>query len=381
MITAKYSIEGFKCFLKSDFELKKITVLTGANGSGKSSVIQSMLLLRLGIERNLGSHELSDFTGNTWVGKETPLNLGYKLNLGTYFDIFNNTGLVDNKIKLALNDELFEISFPEKENNQNSVYLKLVEANYDSRNIPFWRKHHFYYLNAERIGPRYNNSINYTEYPHCGYSGEYTAQVILDNPFYKVDLKRLYKGAEDTSDRLPLQIDSWIDFICPGTSVKPKYLGELVAQIRLRNQGSNADVLSTNIGFGITYALPIITTGLIAESGCMFIVENPEAHLHPKAQSNIGYFLGRIAASGVHIIVETHSEHVINGIRRAILEAEDSTHEDISIYFFDGFDTNKMIKITKVSVDREGELTPFPRDFFDQLQQDMAAIFRIRKSK
>ena len=60
-----------------------------------------------------------------------------------------------------------------------------------------------------------------------------------------------------------------------------------------------------NTGFGFTYALPIVLDGLMAPAGSMMIVENPEAHLHPRAQSNMGYFLGRMAAAGVRIIVET----------------------------------------------------------------------------
>ena len=67
----------------------------------------------------------------------------------------------------------------------------------------------------------------------------------------------------------------------------------------------------------------------------MLIVENPEAHLHAKAQSNMGYFLARMAAAGVRVIIETHSEHIVNGIRRMIVEGRTGmSADDRSIYFF-----------------------------------------------
>lgn len=91
---------------------------------------------------------------------------------------------------------------------------------------------------------------------------------------------------------------------------------------------------ATNVGFGITYALPILVSGLTVPEGGMLLVENPEAHLHAKAQSNMGYFLARMAAAGVRVIIETHSEHIVNGIRRMIVEGKsEMSHKDMTIYF------------------------------------------------
>ncbi len=105
------------------------------------------------------------------------------------------------------------------------------------------------------------------------------------------------------------------------------------------------------------------------------IVENSEAHLQPKAQSNMGFFIAKMAAAGMKVIVETHSEHIINGMRRAALSLSNLSHEDLTIYFADPqTDPNKPLEIT---MDSDGNLSEFPIDFFDQARQDLLEIIRL----
>ena len=131
---------------------------------------------------------------------------------------------------------------------------------------------------------------------------------------------------------------------------------------------------STNVGFGISYALPILVDALLAKEGNWFVVENPEAHIHAKAQSNMGYFLGTMAAAGLRVIVETHSEHIVNGIRRAAIVGGRLTPEDVNIYFFHGKSESELL-----SIDEYGNLSDFPVDFFDQSRQDMLEIIKWQR--
>lgn len=90
-----------------------------------------------------------------------------------------------------------------------------------------------------------------------------------------------------------------------------------------------------NVGFGYTYILPIIVSGLIAQKGQILIVENPEAHLHPKAQSEIAKFLALVASCGVQIYIESHSEHILNGLRiSTLIDSIDITKDDVQIFYF-----------------------------------------------
>jgi predicted ATPase len=179
---------------------------------------------------------------------------------------------------------------------------------------------------------------------------------------------------------LPL-VNKWLDSICPNVLVTSVPVGNMNYQIKLTGSSNKSPMLATNIGFGISYALPIIVTGLIAKRNCLFIVENPEAHLHPKGQSNIGYFLGKVAEAGVKIIIETHSEHVVNGLRRAILESNSLKANDANIYFFNGFDSKQSSKVELIGIDEDGSLSKFPKDFFDQVNQDLSEIIKLRNKK
>ena len=171
-----------------------------------------------------------------------------------------------------------------------------------------------------------------------------------------------------------------MDFIIPGIEINiDAFLKTNTARVSLRKKGSDTEFLHpNNIGFGITYVLPIIVSGLIAQKGCMMIVENPEAHLHPSGQSRIGQFLGRIAGSGIQVVVETHSEHVINGVRLATLKKSISPKK-VSILYFSQDTRAGTPKVEPINVTIDNDLTKWPAGFFDQEQRDLAEIIKNRK--
>jgi len=378
MQNIKYTISGFKCFEDKTFELKNITLLTGSNGTGKSSFIQALLLIRSAIEKNCIDSDSADYITTSWKDAYIPLNGPYQLNLGSIYDIFNDSKNSSNVIKIEIGDELFSINLPIDEDENDRVAINL-NTQFSGGEVNFWRKQKFYYLHTERLGPRLGIDSVYTDFPHCHYKGENTAEVISK---YGVSVKisddRL--NLQTRSHNLNLQIDEWLGLICPGTlGVQVKQLDLNRYQITMRSSAKKDSVLATNIGFGISYSLPIIVNGLIAEKDSVFIVENPEAHLHPKGQSQMGYFLGMVAASGVRVIIETHSEHIVNGIRRASLNKNSLSPENVGIYFFEDLAINEH-QTKEIKINKLGELESFPKDFFDQVGQDMAEIFRLKNS-
>jgi predicted ATPase len=129
----------------------------------------------------------------------------------------------------------------------------------------------------------------------------------------------------------------------------------------------------SNIGYGMTYAFPILVGGLIAPSGSTFIIDSPEAHLHPAAQAAMGRFLAKISASGVQILIETHSDHVMDGVRIAVRDGLLSNNS-ASFHYFDR--TDDGIKITSPKIDSEGKLSEWPRGFFDQHRKNAAKLIR-----
>src|SRR5438046_1441121 len=86
----------------------------------------------------------------------------------------------------------------------------------------------------------------------------------------------------------------------------------------LGHQVASSEYRPTNVGFGITYALPIVVSILSARPGSLVIIENPEAHLHPRGQVRMGELLSLASTAGIQVLIETHSDHVLNGIRLAV---------------------------------------------------------------
>ncbi len=136
----------------------------------------------------------------------------------------------------------------------------------------------------------------------------------------------------------------------------------------------------TNVGFGYSYILPIIVSGLIAKEGEILIIENPEAHLHPKAQSELTKFLAKVASCGIQIFIESHSEHILNGLRVAMLKEDiEINNEDLNILYFQNEEENPFVKL---DLQPNGKIKNWVDGFFDQQEQDLAEIFKLgRKQK
>ena len=160
------------------------------------------------------------------------------------------------------------------------------------------------------------------------------------------------------------------------TLISAKYNKDVnVAFFNVCTKYNNNNVFfkSEDVGYGFTYSLPILVAGLTAKSGDTIIVENPEAHLHPAAQSVIGKFLGLISKLNIQVFVETHSEHIINALR--IMVAQNVVRNtDVNIMYFD----NSYESFCKnVNLGRRGEIEEWPDVFFDQTEKDLNIILGL----
>lgn len=379
------SIENFKCFNEIKVPLNQLTILAGANGNGKSTVIQSLLFLRRTIEhcsRWEGS-PVNQYNYEAINGLNVELNGSYCLSLGNSEEIIPRN-FKSNQLKFAIekDSEKFGISYIS--DSDNLLWLKpdkLENTLNVSKSLTSLFLQEFYYLNAERVGPRVRQDITFFDFPNTGFKGEYVAQLIGDTNFnYKFEVEENRRNNKTNNKRLEQQVNAWLDEIMPGVSVSASYdINTLSAQIRIDNgYTSGESSIATNIGFGISYVLPIIVSGLIARRGSYLIVENPEAHLHPSAQSKIGRFLSMIAKAGVKVIVETHSDHFINGVQISCATGE-INNEDVTINFFSHEQPKLQPKLESISINKLGELSSWPKGFFDQTQVDFAQLFKIRR--
>lgn len=344
-------INGFKCFVDKHFELSNLTLLTGANASGKSSVVQALLFLKNASE----SEEI-----NRVLSLENPR---YAFDFGNPDSLINNE-LKSDEVTISLSGGI-SMKFNGGKQEETRKLLVGIEGLQELKNL-FGSG--LTYFTAERQGPRYEYARKTSYEDGCGCKGENTGNVIADNWNTRISGNRLLFSSEQQA-LFNVALDNWLNFIFPGVKIYVQQIGAQSYQVLIRESFHNFQTDSTNIGFGISYALPILVGSLLAKDGGWLIVENPEAHIHAKAQSNMGYFLGLMAAAGLRVVVETHSEHIVNGIRRAAIISGRLKPEEVNIYFFKGKSESELI-----TVDDYGNLSDFPVDFFDQSRQDMLEI-------
>jgi predicted ATPase len=115
--------------------------------------------------------------------------------------------------------------------------------------------------------------------------------------------------------------------------------------------------------------LPIVVAALSANAGDLLLIENPEVHLHPAGQALMGRFLAEIGAGGIQVLVETHSDHVLNGIRRAV-KGKVIEPENVALHFFRPRDTTGE-QVTTPMLDAAGNIDRWPDGFFDQFDKDI----------
>jgi len=376
------NIKSFKCFREADIPLNNLTVFTGANGKGKSTAIQALLLLRRTIE-HCAKWENNRFNMDELSGLNVELNGPYCLNLGnSAYIITADSGANTIFLGISSEDNIFGVTYSINEGKELWITPITPFTNEFADNPLCYQE--FYYLNAERIGPRLSQEIHFYDYCNVGHKGEYTAQIVHDlNYDFRVDEKRVNKEFL-VGSRFEHHINAWLNYILSDVSITSHYDEKtLIARIEVENSYSKGNpVAPTNTGFGISYILPIIVSGLIAKTDRFLIVENPEAHLHPSAQSKIGYFLGVIANSGVRVILETHSDHVINGIQLAVAK-KNIPHDSITINFFSNDDVNSETdknqpNIKSIGITKVGNLSDWPKGFFDQSQIDYSLLIKQR---
>jgi Uncharacterized conserved protein len=189
----------------------------------------------------------------------------------------------------------------------------------------------------------------------------------------------LHSGAKQRD--LVSQVNAWLGDISPGTKLSLRPYAELDL-VQIQYQFKTGSELTdayrpTNVGFGLTYVLPIIVAVLSAQPGELLLIENPEAHLHPRGQRRMGELLGSAASAGVQIVVESHSDHALNGIRLAV-RAGSLEPADVAIHFFSRTEQTGQTHLvhTSPTIDRNGRLSDWPDGFFDEWDLALAELLK-----
>lgn len=360
-MVSRIQIKNFKCLRDHEFELKPLTILAGANGSGKSSLIQAVLLLQ-------ACHEAA--TGDGIVGMEKV----FSHNIGAVSQLISQNFVDTQEAAISADIAQYPIgihlTLGGTKKQRMAVSGNVGKIPQDSFPI-------FQYLNAERLGPRLNTGIGASD-KIISPDGQNAAYLVdlADQEEYVVS-NDLRSGSEPM--KFSYQVEKYLSAIMG--NVKLYYeidYNSAFVKTTIQTPAAEQPVTPPLTGFGYSYAFPIVVAGLLCSCTCFsnmtLIVENPEAHLHPSAQSNMGKFLALLAGCGVQVIVETHSEHIIDGARLQL--AHEKKTDCMRVQFFSYDEQGTSVK--QIDVNQKGELTSWPKGFFDQKQKDLRELLSMK---
>src|SRR5262249_11560138 len=116
---------------------------------------------------------------------------------------------------------------------------------------------------------------------------------------------------------------------------------------------------------------------LSARPGALLLIENPEAHLHPRGQRRMGELLAAAASAGVQIVAETHSDHALNGVRLSVQDGK-LAPDNVAIHFFSRTETNGKTRLVTASptIDPNGRISDWPEGFFDEWDSALAQLLK-----
>lgn len=359
-------MRNFKCFDDASIPLNRLTVLAGLNGTGKSSVIQALLLLRQ--------------SGLQQDGRPATLRWqGALVDVGSFADVLYEDAPED---VIALESTFrcggsvrVEVSRTAGGDPRLSESTGFLDAHQSALYRPA-----MYYLGAERLGPR--KTLPFLDQPESGTplgtKGEHVLW-FLEQYGNKVvrDSLRFVDTAKDT---LPAQTTAWLGVVSPGVelNVDPVPDADMALASYAYFQEDSPPTRAfraTNVGFGLSYALPLIVALLAVDQDDLVIIENPEAHLHPAGQTRLAELAARAAATGAQVILETHSDHILDGIRLAVRNVVVKP-EQTTFHYFQREDVAVQFKTPVIRED--GRLDSWPDGFFDQHERNLAALIAPR---
>lgn len=371
---SRLHIQNYKCLKNEDMEFRPLTVLTGTNSSGKSSVLQAILLLA----RNLNPK-----------------------NRERMYGLISKYQELDCALSLTVDDTEY-------------AYVKDGEAHGEADILRI--EDSLYFLSANRIGPEdiakmtreYKVGDNgeflfgtfareaFAAYPYMtsdelpNWGRKYdTISEIVKNYIFAQSIKfKVYqKRGNDIVDfdfNNDEQIDAllkslgkrlnpyillniWLSYITEiQLNLVSVYLSPDQAQVFFVTN-SQETISPFNLGSGMSYLAKVLILCFLAKPGDVVMIENPEIHLHPRAQSRLGEFFAFMASKGIQLIIETHCEHLLSSLRYQVY-TERLRPDDVILYYkaddktpFEPLRINKSGRYT----DTEGNQRNFPTGFFD----------------
>lgn len=396
------SLRNFKSARKLDIPLSQLTVLSGLNGSGKSTVLQAIGLLRQSLKISISNTSQR-------TEKLSRLHLrGPLVQIGIAGDVLSQRASeydiqIGLRLKNQISDWVLTASVDKKHMDEDTLSAKGLHngivGQFTDKASPaqnYLRDCRFQFLQADRLTPSTHYERSDTTDRDLGFlgaHGQYTPDFLADQgDKLEVSAKRRCPAtatgvATSLMDRIAAtpklydQVNGWLQHLSPGVRLSAERI-KLTDLVTLGFSYASTELAQdsdrrrpANVGFGLTYSLPIVTACLSAPAGSLLLLENPEAHLHPRGQAALGTLLAKCAGDGVQILIETHSDHILNGIRLAV-KHEAIPNTDVRLCHFTRDTGTGDSYIETPMVLPNGELSAWPEGFFDEWERSLEDLLK-----
>jgi predicted ATPase len=431
-------VKNFKSLKDSgELQIKPLTFLVGPNSSGKSSLIQAILLLKQTVDSNDEHIHLSLNDNNVQLGsyediiyKRDPRNhleIHFTSESGYALDFFDTTNLKVSKNKKNNQKYMLEYSYSKEKSRidlkhavfqfegtdelilnkgRSNSYRAIL--NYKGKKItysgllldkfynllPFSPKSNNKKINSEKFkklmnvifGIRLNVTNEFSSIYYLGPLRDYPKRFYITSGQSPKDIGKAGDKAVDilwysskepniSKESLEVKLKSWLEKFEIAKDVKLQKLASNFYSLMITDAFLNIKTNITNVGFGASQLLPIIVESYFASSESLIIMEQPEIHLHPKAQSILAdLFIDTVTNKKKSMIIETHSEHLLNRIRRRVAEGLIKP-QDVVIYYFKP--SENECKITTLELNDLGQYIHYPDGFFDEDYKESIEHFNI----
>ena len=367
---------SYKCFESLSLSIRPLTVLSGHNSGGKSSVIQALALLS------------QTFRESEW-GNLLLLN-GPDLSLGSAADVLNPT-TGGRELEIGFSTARQSVTWTFRPSDRRALCLTADAVSLDGvkRDLPAdlrWllpreaaeqsdvvnALRRIKWITAERVGPReLLPLLDPDHHSAVGVRGELAAGLLYWRDADSVLEPLCIEGEINT---LFHQVRAWMRRFFPGSDIRLLPVeGANAITLQMRSDVRADFQRPQNLGFGLSQLFPVLVGVLSARRGDIVLIENPEVHLHPRAQQDIGFFLAQVAAAGIQVVVETHSDHVLNGVRLAARRTRISS-TDVAVHFFSRDPVDGALTQTSPVIDADGRFSDWPAGFFDQYDAALSEL-------
>lgn len=232
------------------------------------------------------------------------------------------------------------------------------------------------YLGPLRERPQRSYLWTGIDSDEIGKNGEYAAHVLIAGVNSR--------SGRANNDGLVEGVSHWLRQMGVADALQVRQLGRSRHYEIEVVQGRNAANI-IDVGFGISQVLPMIVLALLADPGTVVVAEEPEIHLHPRAQTILAELLTTVARErGIQFLVETHSEHLFRRLQTLVAEGAHGP-EQCALYFFDKDQTGEPVA-TPLEMNEVGRIDNWPDGFFgdtvgETKRQVMGALMRAKVTR